>query len=846
MGERDRLTNRQRERSGEKKDRTRKTEPSKEESGGFDRRKALSDVKQLKKGLGIKAVDFVQELDRLDGLLMRMKKKDGDPSELQVEFQTALQEATDKVAGKSVEVVGNGASVEKQPDGEKKVGDVAERLASVVGLDKNSVDMAEIEKRRLGAREKWKEDVWDKKEGIFTLPDGSKIEMRGGGPLGYCVAKFGAGKGKDWFDGTVNFIYKYRQRDKDGNLEKGFGTDRARIRILFRGAQAEEFEVNVKIGEKEIGANTGKGLAELKQILLDARKYVGEEVEKKFGIVKPPERKGRPVDALKKDTHVPKARPLVSQQEPDDADDQIGNLKEPTSKQSVGAEKLPDKPEKKEVKESVKAFGTYALWFFKMRTVFNEAQKKEFWQKNDDFAKFSQFTGIKEEKHWRILFVEFAPSTAKIKDGGDDGEKSGYNGTQFLDNASAASTQYADPASQSDKSREIMELGDEHKDPKEDTKRFEHYEYLTERESLDKKGAWQDAVNGFLFALTIENKYKPPVNGVVEGNGLVDLKHPELPTVFIPDLHARRYMLLEILKQKNDAGQTYFDLLREGKINIIVGGDATHSEGRNQDRWKKADEAGDGSVIDNASMNGEMVESLNTIKMVMDLKSAFSENFHYIRGNHDDHDPNGELSFAKYANEQEMMINWMKLNFDDRWGKHLTGESNEDKSKLTEEERLKRSFLDLYAKFEKSLPLAVRGKEFVASHAVPARGLSDSEKVIQEKSPEARKDLLWGDSYDKNSQREESEIELMTDELLKDCPAGKGLWFGAHRNHDAEGGKKVLCDGRALEINNSHDGVFIYFNPEKFAVDVKKVVLARQEAEEKKKMSLIKTDEVFA
>jgi len=75
MGERDRLTNRQRERSGEKKDRTRKTEPSKEESGGFDRRKALSDVKQLKKGLGIKAVDFVQELDRLDGLLMRMKKK---------------------------------------------------------------------------------------------------------------------------------------------------------------------------------------------------------------------------------------------------------------------------------------------------------------------------------------------------------------------------------------------------------------------------------------------------------------------------------------------------------------------------------------------------------------------------------------------------------------------------------------------------------------------------------------------------------------------------------------------------------------------------------------------------
>ena len=54
---------------------------------------------------------------------------------------------------------------------------------------------------------------------------------------------------------------------------------------------------------------------------------------------------------------------------------------------------------------------------------------------------------------------------------------------------------------------------------------------------------------------------------------------PDLPTLVIPDLHARREMLLAILKTRLADGQV-FELLQQGCINVVCLGDIVHSEKR--------------------------------------------------------------------------------------------------------------------------------------------------------------------------------------------------------------------------------------------------------------------------
>jgi metallophosphoesterase superfamily enzyme len=184
--------------------------------------------------------------------------------------------------------------------------------------------------------------------------------------------------------------------------------------------------------------------------------------------------------------------------------------------------------------------------------------------------------------------------------------------------------------------------------------------------------------------------------------GIVELAHPELTTVVISDIHGRRDYLLERLQQPLEDGITIYELLQQGRINIVCLGDGMHVETRDLFTPKYNREA-------------DLLRSLGAMKMVMELKAAFPEHFHYVRGNHDNIT---DLKMTKQGVHQSEIF------------------LAEARSRFGED------FIAKYQEWEQSLPLlAVVGESAVISHAAPARVLS--REAISGRSEAAFFALAW-------------------------------------------------------------------------------------------------------
>ncbi|KKS70055.1 MAG: hypothetical protein UV41_C0037G0001, partial [Candidatus Daviesbacteria bacterium GW2011_GWA2_42_7] len=204
---------------------------------------------------------------------------------------------------------------------------------------------------------------------------------------------------------------------------------------------------------------------------------------------------------------------------------------------------------------------------------------------------------------------------------------------------------------------------------------LESLEQFAHRDNLENKEVYERSLDNALK--TLEGK-----------DGIAELK--DIPAIIIPDLHARKNFLVEVLNQQVKegpySGQKIFDLLKEGRVNIVCLGDGMHSEQRanwepsryatetdsngrlvtkkdslgnvvKTEYSKLLDQLPPGQQVNelrNKEMNRliseEMARSLGMMKMIMDLKVRFPENFHYIRGNHDDI-KEAISGFYKYANE---------------------------------------------------------------------------------------------------------------------------------------------------------------------------------------------------
>jgi len=269
-----------------------------------------------------------------------------------------------------------------------------------------------------------------------------------------------------------------------------------------------------------------------------------------------------------------------------------------------------------------------------------------------------------------------------------------------------------------------------------------------------------ESILGFASKEELESKESyleslKKVAEVLKGKGaIVELKKG-IPTIIVPDLHGRREFLAKVLNKEID-GKKVFDLLKAGRINIVCLGDGMHTE--KAENWTSG------------LLQKEMVESLGTMKMVMELKAVFPDSFHYLRGNHDE----VMGGFYKYANEFETVRTWIKENF------------GED-------------FLGTFAAFEEALPLVAVAEKFAAAHAAPREAYSKDQINAREKDFSHR--FRWTD----NTAGESSQAAVEGTLANLGVPGGK-LIIGHRPVNEGDLMRKQFKD-KLIQINNPKEMV---------------------------------------
>ena len=261
------------------------------------------------------------------------------------------------------------------------------------------------------------------------------------------------------------------------------------------------------------------------------------------------------------------------------------------------------------------------------------------------------------------------------------------------------------------------------------------------------------------------------------------LLNPHLYTIVVPDLHARTGFLDALLDWSWE-GATLLEGLARNKVQVLCVGDGFHSEARGAERWKLAWEECLGGFAIHDHMDAEMRESLGLMSMVMILKAAFPQNFHFLKGNHENiqnRDSGGDKPFGKYACEGLMVREWF-LRF---YGEEL---------------------LHDWGEFEQSLPLLGVGERFLVSHAEP-RNFHSRDEVIEYRDDA---NLVYDFTWTGNGEAEDGSVEAMLHHYLG-TDSAKGLYFGGHRPIAGRFG--LRAEGRYVQIHNPDQRIIAVLAP---------------------------------
>lgn len=286
-----------------------------------------------------------------------------------------------------------------------------------------------------------------------------------------------------------------------------------------------------------------------------------------------------------------------------------------------------------------------------------------------------------------------------------------------------------------------------------------------------------------LTVLSSENEvYRPKTK---DGNlGGMLIFNDELPTILVPDLHARYNFLQKLFSYKNlfDKKKSVYELMQENKIRVICVGDGLHSEKRGKDRWLKAyEEYLNGNIL-NKYIKKEMSEGLSLMSLVMKTKCHLPKNFHFLKGNHENilnETSNGNFSFFKFASEGEMVFDFMVNYYDIKT-------------------------IELYSEFESSLPLFVKGKNFLSSHAEPAFFMTENQLINSMKDGNIIQSLTWT----KNGDVEGLPAVEMLESMLPNFP--KALYFAGHR--PVYQNYELRENGRFVQFHNPNKMNFVYID----------------------------------
>jgi len=258
--------------------------------------------------------------------------------------------------------------------------------------------------------------------------------------------------------------------------------------------------------------------------------------------------------------------------------------------------------------------------------------------------------------------------------------------------------------------------------------------------------------------------------------GLVRLR-PDLTTLVIPDLHARRDFLDAVLATPDpQSGQSYGHLLAAGRVQVLCLGDVMHSERRGE-LWRRG--------MTDAELREELGESLGTLKRLAELKLAHPEHFHFLRGNHDDlgpvDGPPGDLP---------LQITRTRAFVSASLGEPLRAE---------------------LARLFTALPIAAVGKGFVASHADPMFPVSRAE--VEARSDRAAVALTRTRTRSFGSLRRTlvtrgDDVVPQTLARLADDP-GRDLYLHGHL-----WASPMTVEGRRVYFGHPRDSAFLRLDPE--------------------------------
>jgi hypothetical protein len=296
---------------------------------------------------------------------------------------------------------------------------------------------------------------------------------------------------------------------------------------------------------------------------------------------------------------------------------------------------------------------------------------------------------------------------------------------------------------------------------------------IFQRETPPDAARFMETIKAARHVLNEESVSARPPDANGNAGGLVTLSRG-IPTLIMPDLHARMDFFIRVLDYEIEDGGKAIDLLWDGRAQAVCVGDGVHSEARALVRWREAFKEFREGYRRHRNMDEEMRESLGVMEMVMEAVRCFPDNFHFLKGNHENianELGGGNFPFRKFALEGLMVLEYMR--------------------KFYGEELLRE-----YALFEKDLPLLAMGRGFLVSHAEPAAFFSREDVIEYRSRPEVVSGLTWTD----NGQAEKDSVRRMLLHFLGEEEGRNGLYFGGHR--PVSGGFALRAEGRYVQIHD--------------------------------------------
>ena len=295
-----------------------------------------------------------------------------------------------------------------------------------------------------------------------------------------------------------------------------------------------------------------------------------------------------------------------------------------------------------------------------------------------------------------------------------------------------------------------------------------------------------------------------PADSVGAPGSLLRLYQPDsrcLPAVIVPDIHARPDFIKNILDcTLPQLKLTVNQALDQKLIDLICVGDAVHTE-LYAVRWKLISLEFEDGINTGHYMQEEMIVNLSTVCALMSLKIQYPENFHFLKGNHENilnSNIGGDYAFCKYANEGEMVKCFIQDYYDEK-------------------------LLNLIAKYENLLPLAAYGKNYVVSHAEPAEAYTTEQLIDARFEESVVEGLIWT----RNGQVKKSTVVPIMNELLGKKAAKKAFYFSGHR--PVKESYALRQDGKLVQIHNPHKQNIMLVEPDK-VFDFNKDIINTKEA----------------